>query len=85
VAAKPKVDHTLHHSPDELRDQGLAHLRDAAVLENKATAEERDDCRRFVLTLANEVAAHREHGQSVSPAEAEAVEDITAARGTAGS
>ena len=87
VAAKPKVDHTLYHSPEELRHQGLAHLRDAvALLESKATAEERDDYRRFVLTLANEVAAaHREHGQSVSPTEAEALEEITAALGAAGS
>jgi len=87
VSAKPKTDHTLYHSPEELRDHGLAHLRDAvALLESKATAEERDDYRRFVLTLANEVAAaHREHGQSVSPAEAEAIQQITAALGPDGS
>jgi hypothetical protein len=87
VSAKPKVDHTLYHSPEELRDHGLAELRDAmALLESKATAEERDDYRRFVINLANEVAAaHREHGQSVSPAEAEAIQQITTALGTAGS
>ncbi len=83
VAAKPKVDHTRYHSADELRDDGLGHLRDAmALLENKATAEECDDYRRFVLTLANKVAAaHREHGQQVSPAEAEAIQQITDALG----
>jgi hypothetical protein len=87
VSAKPKVDHTLYHSPEELRDHGLAQLRDAvALLEGKATAEERDDYRRFVINLANEVAAaHREHGQDVSPAEAEAIQQITTALGTAGS
>jgi hypothetical protein len=87
VSAKPKVDHTLYHSPEELRDHGLAQLRDAvALLESKATAEERDDYRRFVINLANEVAAaHREHGQDVSPAEAEAIQQITTALGTAGS
>jgi hypothetical protein len=87
VSAKPKVDHTLYHSPEELRDHGLAELRDAmALLESKATAGERDDYRRFVINLANEVAAaHREHGQSVSPAEAEAIQQITTALGTAGS
>ena len=71
VSAKPKVDHTRYHSAEELRDNGLARLRDAmALLEDKATVEERDDYRRFVLTLAGKVAAaHREHGQSVSPAE----------------
>jgi len=87
VAAKPEVDHTRYHSAEELRDGGLGHLRDAvALLESKATAEELDDYRRFVLTLADKVAAaHREHGQSVSPAEAEAIEQITAALGTTGS
>ena len=87
VSAKPKVDHTRYHSAEELRDDGLGHLRDAmALLESKATAEERDDYRRFVLTLANKVAAaHREHGQSVSPAEAAAIEQITEALGAAGS
>ncbi len=87
VAAKPEVDHTRYHSAEELRDSGLGHLRDAvALLESKAAAEELDDYRRFVLTLADKVAAaHREHGQSMSPAEAEAIEQITAALGTTGS
>ena len=87
VSAKPKVDHTRYHSPEELRDNGLGHLRDAmALLESKATAEERDDYRRFVISLANKVAAaHREHGQSVSPEEAAAIGQITEALGAAGS
>jgi len=87
VSAKPKVDHTRYHSPEELRDNGLGHLRDAmALLESKATAEERDDYRHLVLAIANKVAAaHREHGQSVNPAEAEAIQQITAALGTTGS
>jgi hypothetical protein len=73
VSAKPRMDHTRYLSAEELRDNGLGHLRDAmALLESKATAGERDDYRRFVLTLASKVAAaHREHGQSVSPAEDE--------------
>ncbi len=87
VAAKPEVDHTRYHSPDELREAGLAHLRSAvALVQSKATTEELGDYRQFVLTLANKVAtAHREHGQAVSPAEAEAIEQITAALGTSGS
>jgi hypothetical protein len=86
-SAKPKVDQTRYHSAQELRDSGLGHLRDAmALLESKATAEECDDYRHFVLTLASKVAAaHREHGQKVSPAEAEAIEEITAALGPTGS
>jgi hypothetical protein len=84
-AAKPKVDHTRYHSAEELRDNGLKHLSDAvALVDSKATTQERDDYRRFVLTLANKVAAaHKEGGQSVSPAEAEAIKQITAALGTA--
>jgi len=83
VAAKPQVDHTRHGSAEELRENGLGHLRNAvALLEGKATTEELDDYRGFVLTLANKVAAaHREGGQSVSPAEAEAIQQIAAALG----
>ena len=81
VAAKPEMDHTRYHSAEELRDNGLRHLRDAvALVGSKATSQERDDYRRFVLTLASKVAAaHKEGGQSVSPAEAEAIKQITAA------
>ena len=86
VATKPQVDHTRYHSPEELRESGLAHIRNAvAVLESKATAQELDDYRNFVRTLAGKVAAaHREHGQAVSPAEAEAIQQITEALGTGG-
>ena len=85
VAAKPAMDHTRYHSAEELRAAGLAHLRGAvALLESKATAGELDDYRRFVLALANKVAAaHREEGQAVSPAEAQAIQEITAALGSA--
>jgi hypothetical protein len=85
VSAKPTVDHTRFRSPEELRDSGLAHIRDAvALLETKATAEEVDGYRRFVITLASKVAAaHREDGQDVSPAEAGAIREITTALGAA--
>jgi hypothetical protein len=87
VAAKPEMDHARYHSAQELRESGLEHLRGAvALLEAKATAGELDGYRRFVLALANKVAAaHREEGQSVSPAEAEAIQEIAAALGTTGS
>jgi hypothetical protein len=87
VAAKPQVDRARYHSPEELRDHGLGHIRDAvALLQSKATTEERDDYRQFVLNLANKVAAaHREGGQSVSPAETAAIQEITTALGTPGS
>ena len=84
VAAKPELDHTRYHSAEELRDNGLGHLRDAvALVETKATTGELDGYRRFVLALAGKVAAaHREEGQSVSPAEATAIQQIAAALGT---
>jgi hypothetical protein len=85
VAAKPEIDHTRYHSFEELKDDGLRHLRDAvALLERTATAEELDEYRRFVLNLADEVAnAHREAGENVSPAERAAIEEIAASVGAA--
>ena len=87
VAAKPEIDHTRYRSAGELRDNGLEHIRGAVtVLDGKASPEEIDGYRRFVLTLANKVAAaHREEGSGVSPAEAEAIDDIAAALGATSS
>jgi hypothetical protein len=83
TSAKPELDHTRYHSPEELREHGLGVIREAvAVVAAKATTEELGEYRRFVLTLANNVAAaHKEHGVAVSPAEAQAVQTITAALG----
>ncbi len=80
VAAKPERDHTRYHSVEELKQHGLQHLREAVeLLERKATAEEVEDYRRFVLTLADRVAkAHREGGEAVSDAERAAIEEISA-------
>ncbi len=81
VAAKPEIDHTRYHSPEEIRTAGLQHLRDAVdVLERKATAEELDDYRRFVSGLAQRVAAaHRENGVDVSPDEQQVLAEIDGA------
>ncbi len=83
VAAKPEIDHTRYHSNEERKEKGLEHVRDAiALLEAKATPEEVEGFRRFVITLAGKVAAaHREGGQSESPAETEAIQEIAAALG----
>ena len=83
VAAKPEVDRTRFHSPEELKEHGLQLLRDAvAVVERKATPDEVEDYRRFVVTLADRVAAaHREEGTAVSPAEQSAIDEISAALG----
>src|SRR5215469_5024199 len=81
VSAKPHMDHTRYHSPQDLKEHGLEHLRAAAaLLDSKATSEERDDYRNFVLNFACKVAAdHREGGQEVSPGETAAIAEITEA------
>jgi hypothetical protein len=86
VAAKPERDHTRYHSPEELKEHGLAHLRDSVtLLEGKATPAEVDEYRTFIITLSHRVAAaHREHGQDVSAAEQAAIDDITSALGATG-
>jgi hypothetical protein len=84
VAEKPRMERGGKvHNPEELRDQALECLGEATtLLANKATAEERDDYQHFVLTVANKVAAaHREGGKRVSPAEEQAIADITIALG----
>ena len=87
TAAKPERDHTHYHSPAELKEGSLQNVRDAvALVETKATPDEVGDYRRFILTLADKVAnAHREHGQSVSDAEQQAIAEITTALGGDGS
>jgi hypothetical protein len=83
VAERPRVERGKVHNPEELRDQELECLRDvSALLEHKATTQERDEYRRFVLTVANKVAAaHREGGRQVSPPEEQAIQDISTALG----
>lgn len=83
VAAKPEMDHTRYHSPEELKEHGLQNLRGAVqLLEAKATPEEVASYRRFVLALADKVAkAHREGGAAVSDAEQAAIDEVAAALG----
>ena len=86
VAEKPARDHTRYHSPEELKEAGLQHVRDAvALLEQKATPQEVEDYKRFVLNLAEKVAqAHKEHGEQVSDAERAAIDEISASLGRTG-
>jgi|SRR5215211_5185751 len=83
VSAKPKVDRTRVGSAEELKEHLLHQLRDAVELpERKAASEELDDYRRFVLTVAERVAAaHAEDGERVSQAERAAIGEIAAALG----
>ena len=84
VAAKPERDHTHYHSAEELKQHGLQHLRDSvALLEKKATPDEVEEYRRFIVTLSQKVAAaHREHGQDVSELEQAAINDVAEALNT---
>jgi hypothetical protein len=61
VTAKPEMDHTRFHSPDELKQASLKHITDAvALLKEKASPEELDEYRKFIVGLANRVAeAHK--------------------------
>ena len=83
VASKPEIDHTHYHSPEELRDNGLQHLRDAAaLLGQKASPDEVGEYGKFVLALVERVAhAHREGGTEVSDAEQKAIDEVTSALG----
>jgi len=87
TSAKPEVDHHFYHSVDDAKGAALGHVRDAVgVLETKATPDEVNDYRRFVLSLADHVAnAHREHGVAVSPGEQTAIAELTEALGGDGS
>jgi tellurite resistance protein len=89
VSAKPEVDKTRAHSTEELKERGLQHLRDAAALvEQKATPEELEQYKRFIVTLAERVAEARKEGfmglsgERVSGDERRALEEIAAALGT---
>ena len=78
VSAKPKMDRPNSRTPEELREGCLQQIRDAiGVLDGVATPEEIDDYKRFIVRLAQMVAAaHREGGQDVSPAESDAIQAI---------
>ena len=82
-SARPEIDHSGFRSYDELKTAGLQHLRDAvAVLERKATPEEIDAYRRFVMSVAERVAsAHREDGVEISGPERAAMDEVAAAIG----
>jgi len=86
VAARPEVDRTRHGSVEELKEVSLQRLRDAvALLEQKATPEEVEDYRGFVLALAGRVAGAKKEGgdEPVSDAERAAVAEVAEALGTA--
>jgi hypothetical protein len=83
VSERPQLKHERADSPGELKEQTLRQLRDAvALLRGKATPEEVDDYRSFVLNVANRVAnAHKEAGVAVGSDEQAVIEEMSASLG----
>ena len=90
VGEKPRLDRPHVKSVDELKQQALDHLgRSVSVVEQKATEDEVEQYKQFVVGLAARVAeAHREGflgftGDRVSDAERQAVSEVADALGVA--
>lgn len=88
VNAKPEMDHTRYHSPEELKAACLKHLSDGvSLLNEKATPDEVEEYKKFIVGLANRVAEARKEGfmglsgDRVSDDERGAIEEIEAALG----
>jgi hypothetical protein len=82
VSGRPEMEKPHAKTPEELRSHGLQRLREAVgLLEQKATPEEVEDYRRFVISLANRVAAAKseEGDQPATEAETAAIDEITQA------
>jgi hypothetical protein len=78
VSAKPQFDRHRYGSTEALESEGPQRLREAVVaLESKATPEEVEAYRGFVVSVARRVAeAHKEHGEQIGPGEQAALERI---------
>jgi hypothetical protein len=85
VSERPDVER--HRSAEEQEQHGLAGLQEAvALLESKATPEEVEAYKTFVLDVAKRVAnAHEEGGQRVSPTEQAALDKVASSLGTSAS
>jgi uncharacterized protein GlcG (DUF336 family) len=88
VSAKPEADHTRYHSPEELKAGTVKHITDAVeLLKAKATPEELEEYKKFIVGLANRVAEARKEGflglsgERVSGDETAAIQEIEAALG----
>jgi hypothetical protein len=84
VSHRPEMDRTKAHSADELKDHGLARIREAvALVAQKATPSELADYRHFVVSLANRVAGAKKEGDesAISEAESAAIAEIKQALG----
>jgi hypothetical protein len=87
VSEQPQIPRDRYRTPEELRENGLARLREAVeLLRQKASEDEVEDYKRFVIGLAERAAAaHKEGGflgvggEEVSDAERAALDEIAAA------
>jgi hypothetical protein len=87
VSEQPQIPRDRYRTPEELREKGLARLREAVeLLGQKASEDEVEDYKRFVIGLAERAAAaHKEGGflgvggEEVSDAERAALDEIAAA------
>jgi hypothetical protein len=85
VTHRPELDRTRYRSPEQLREHGLQHIRDAVALVEAKAPGDLGDYREFTLALAKNVAdAHREGDGDGARSEAElaAIDQIAAALGT---
>ena len=90
VSAQPGLDPQRFQSVAQLRSAGLQQIREATeLLESKATNEEAEGYKRFILALADTVAHAKKEGgvlgiggKQVSEQERAAIEEIASTLGT---
>jgi hypothetical protein len=88
VSAKPETDRTRAGSPEELKQHNLDNIRQAvSLLKAKATDEEVEEYKKFIVGLAEHVAEARKEGflglsgERVSDDERAAIAEIETALG----
>ncbi|HEX5894102.1 MAG TPA: hypothetical protein VFY33_04675 [Solirubrobacterales bacterium] len=86
VSARPEVDRTRFKTPEEMKDHSLQNVREAiALMKEKASPDEVEAYRRFVLALVDRVAEARKEGfmglsgERVSDEERAGIEEVKAA------
>ena len=86
ASTKPEMDHSRAGSQEELKQHNLDNIRQAvSVLKTKATDEEVEEYRKFILGLAERVAEARKEGfmglsgERLSDAERAAIGEIETA------
>ena len=90
VSAQPQLDPQRFDSADHVRSEGLQRIREATELvESKATTEEAEGYKRFIVTVADTVAHAKKEGgvlgiggKQVSEQERAAIEEIASTLGT---